>query len=65
MTVHEKEYFTLVFAGDITQFKGNPLATETPFGIPVAVGEGDAFAEIEELEDRLDGAGEALRGDDN
>ncbi len=42
--------FTLVFAGDIRNFKMNPLTTETPWGIPYAVGMGDAFEKIDELE---------------
>jgi hypothetical protein len=46
----EKQYFTLVFEGDIQKFKGNPLTTDTVFGVPVAVGIGNAFDQIEELE---------------
>lgn len=46
-------YFTLVFKGDIRAFKGNPFKAETPFGIPVAVGVGDAFDRIAELEAKL------------
>ncbi len=41
--------FTLVFEGDITKFKGNPLKTETPFGIPFAASIGDALEKIEHL----------------
>lgn len=48
------EYFTLVFKGRIQDFKGNPLKTETPFGVPFAAGIGDAFAENEELRDLLE-----------
>lgn len=44
------DYFTLVFRGDIRTFKGNPLKTETPFGIPVAASVGDALERIAELE---------------
>jgi hypothetical protein len=43
------EAFTLVFAGDIRSFDFNPLTTETPFGVPYAVGIGDAFQELEQL----------------
>ena len=42
--------FTLVFAGDIRKFKMNPLTTVTPWGIPYAVGMGDAFEKIDKLE---------------
>jgi hypothetical protein len=41
--------FTLVFEGDIRKFKGNPLTTETPWGIPYAVAMGDALEELDEL----------------
>ena len=40
--------FTLVFEGDIRQFKRNPLTTETPWGIPYAVSMGDALEELDE-----------------
>jgi hypothetical protein len=49
----DKQYFTLVFEGDIRAYKGNPLKTETPFGVPVAVGVGNAFDQIESLEDQI------------
>ena len=49
-----EHYFTLVFKGDIRAFKGNPLKTETPFGVPVAAGVGDAFQQINELEEKID-----------
>lgn len=48
MTQKER-YFTLVFAGNIREFKGNPLETETVFGVPVSVGVGDAHDELERL----------------
>jgi hypothetical protein len=41
--------FTLVFAGDIRKFKMNPLATDTPWGVPYAVSMGDALEELDEL----------------
>ena len=47
------QYFTLVFRGNIREFK-DPLKTETPFGIPVAAGIGDAYAENEELRELLE-----------
>jgi hypothetical protein len=45
----DRDYFTLVFKGDITKFKGSPLKTETPFGVPVAAGLGDAFQKLENI----------------
>lgn len=44
------ERFTLVFGGDIRRFRGNPHMTETPFGVPIRSGIGDAFAENDDLE---------------
>lgn len=48
------KYFTLVFAGNIREFKGNPLTTETVFGVPVSVGVGDAHDELERLHEAHD-----------
>ena len=48
--------FTLVFEGDIRRFKMNPLATETPWGIPYAAGMGDAFEQIDQLEATISSA---------
>lgn len=31
---NEEEYFTLVFKGNLRKFAGNPLKTDTPFGVP-------------------------------
>lgn len=50
----EHSYFTLVFKGDISAFPKNPLKVETPFGVPVACGTGDAFKRIDDLEQRID-----------
>ncbi len=47
------EYFTLVFKGDIRKFKENPLKTETPFGVAIIAGIGNAFEELDELRERL------------
>ena len=52
--------FTLVFEGDITRFRSNPLQTETPFGRPVAMGIGDAFAETDALRETQEALVEAL-----
>lgn len=49
----EPKYFTLVFEGDIRDFKGNPLKTKTPFGVPVSSGIGNAFDEIEQLHQQI------------
>lgn len=49
-----REYFTLVFEGDIGKFKKNPLNTDTPFGRPVAAGRGDAFEESDKLREQLE-----------
>ena len=43
--------FTLVFKGDIREFKSNPFKTETPFGIPYAIAIGDALEELDALLD--------------
>lgn len=54
----EFEYFTLVFKGNIAAFKGNPLKTETPFGVPFAAGLGDAFDKLDTAKELI----EALLG---
>ena len=41
--------FTMVFKGDIRDFKMNPLTTETPWGIPYAVAVGDRLEELDAL----------------
>ncbi|HEY8751618.1 MAG TPA: hypothetical protein VIM11_26790 [Tepidisphaeraceae bacterium] len=43
------EYFTLVFKGSLREFKGNPLRTETPFGIPFICALGNVCDEADEL----------------
>lgn len=50
----EEEYFTLVFKGDLRKFVGNPLKTETPFGVPWAASIGDVCAEADELRERTE-----------
>lgn len=50
--------FTLVFEGDIRQFKMNPLTTETPWGIPYAVSMGDILEEADELREKLERRGQ-------
>ena len=52
----DKTYcFTIVFEGDIGAINGNPFHIETPYGKPVAIGRGDAFAELDELRAALEG----------
>lgn len=46
--------FTLVFDGDIREFKGNPLDTETPFGKPYVCAVGDLAEENDKLIEKLD-----------
>lgn len=47
------EFFTLVFKGNLREFKGNPLRTETPFGTPFVCAIGDLSEKVDELEDAL------------
>lgn len=47
------EYFTLVFKGNLREFKGNPLKTETPFGIPFVAAIGDLSEVVDQLEEQL------------
>lgn len=49
------EYFTLVFKGNLKEFKGNPLRTETPFGIPFVCAIGDLSEQVDILEEKLEG----------
>jgi hypothetical protein len=54
--MNDRKYFTLVFEGDISKFKGNPLKTETPFGVPFAAGMGNAFDDLENIREIEDAA---------
>lgn len=49
----DREYFTLVFKGDIGKLKLNPMNTETVFGRPVAAGRGNAFDEADNLREQI------------
>lgn len=49
-----REYFTLVFKGDIGKFKNNPMNTTTIYGIPEAAGRGDAFDDVERMREALE-----------
>jgi hypothetical protein len=55
ISVPEGEYFTLVFKGNLRKFNGNPLRTETPFGIPFICAIGDVCQEADDLRERLEG----------
>jgi hypothetical protein len=52
----DSDFFTVVFKGNLRDFKGNPLTTETVFGVPIACGYGDAFEETDRLREMLDKA---------
>ena len=56
-----RQFFTLVFEGDISKFEGNPLRTPTPFGVPFAAGVGNAFDVIENIEELKEAAENFLR----
>ena len=43
--------FTLVFSGNIRDFKRNPLTTETPFGVAWGAAVGDLMARLNEIEE--------------
>lgn len=47
---HEGEAFTLVFAGNLSKFKGNPFKIDTPFGRPFAAGVGNVFDDLQNAE---------------
>ncbi len=57
------EYFTLVFKGNLRNFQGNPLRTETPFGIPFICALGNICDEAEELREAADGGPRPAAGD--
>lgn len=46
----DKDFFTILFVGDIGKFSSNPLQVETPFGLPEIVARGDVFEERDRLE---------------
>jgi hypothetical protein len=46
---NRREYFTLVFKGDIRKLKGNPMEIATIYGVPVASGMGNAFDTLENI----------------
>lgn len=50
----ETECFTLVFKGDITKFKGNPLRTDTPFGVPFSAAIGDVIDAHDKLQEAVE-----------
>jgi hypothetical protein len=52
----DTDFFTVVFKGNLRDFKGDPLKAETVFGVPSACGLGDAFEETDRLRELLDKA---------
>jgi hypothetical protein len=46
--------FTLVFDGSIRAFGKNPLATETPYGVPYGAGIGDLMERAEILREAME-----------
>ena len=52
--MRDSDFFTVVFKGNLRTFKGNPLTTETVFGVPIACGYGDAFDEVDKLREQLE-----------
>lgn len=56
----KRDYFTLVFEGDITKIKGNPMKIETIYGVPVASGMGNAFDVIENIHEIEEAAGKLI-----
>ena len=57
-----RDYFTLVFQGDIGKFKNNPLKTETPYGVPISVARGHSFEEADMLIDAVERIERACQG---
>lgn len=45
--------FTIVFDGNLKDYNGNPFHTETPFGKPQVVSDGDATDRADDLEEAL------------
>lgn len=54
MAEAHRDYFTVVFKGDIGKFKTNPMLMKTDFGEVAAAGRGDAFAEADLLREALE-----------
>src|SRR5882672_2645987 len=57
----DRTHFTIVFEGDITKLKGNPLKMDTAYGKPVASGAGNAFDVIEGIHEIEDAATKLLQ----
>lgn len=53
LEAEERDYFTVVFKGDIRALPANVFKIESDFGQVVASGYGHAFREIERKDDRL------------
>lgn len=56
-----RQRFTLVFEGNLRKVAGNPHKIATPYGLPVTVGIGDAFAVRDEMLDALKACVEMFR----
>ena len=56
MEINKKyiQHFTLVFEGDIRQFKENPFKVDSPWGRPIASAMGNVMEENDELRDLLE-----------
>lgn len=52
----DREFFTIVFKGDITKLPFNPMKIDTPFGRPIASGMGHAFERLDAIEEIEDAA---------
>lgn len=52
----DREFFTMVFEGDVTKIAKNVFKTKTPYGRPVAVGAGNAFDKIEKMHEMEEAA---------
>ncbi len=54
LTEAQRKYVTMVFECNLKTVAGNPFKIETPYGIPISVGLGDAFTERDDLEDEIE-----------
>lgn len=51
----DRTQFTVVFEGDISKLPFNPMTAQTVFGKVIASGYGNAFEQVEELIEIIDG----------
>ena len=45
----DREYFTVVFMGDLRSLEGNPFWYTSEFGVPISIAVGHALEELDEL----------------